>query len=242
MRRIGVFFLAFLGTFIPVAIYVSIVGVLVYELTLEQSKLALINTAQDIIPAIPMAEQFATSCQSGVDYIADAVRGPWFLLAFTISNVFMAAAPMLMTRAGLIGVRLGVGLLLTCSALVVGAHAIIYQLGGVLENGVLNCTPTFAQSLYLSLTMMSSLGFGDVIGADAVRLYVAAQAIFGFFMFGGALGLIVSSVGNGSHHEEATEQRPELEHEDEHHEPAPSEPRKAARAKVRRIRYVPLLS
>lgn len=75
-----------------------------------------------------------------------------------------------------------------------GAHALqillygitIYALASVLGNAALgqNAHPSFALSLYFSAETFTSLGYGDVVPAGALRLLAGGEALNGLLLIG----------------------------------------------------------
>jgi len=115
-----------------------------------------------------------------------------FLSSFIISSIAMAVAPMAFAALKIMSARRAAILLFIYSVLIVLSYTFIYKIGGIHQNGKIITNPSFGQSLFLSMTMMSSLGFGDIVGHSSVRHYIAFQALIGYFTLGASLGLLIN--------------------------------------------------
>lgn len=58
---------------------------------------------------------------------------------------------------------------------------------------VLGVTPDFASALYLSTITYSTVGYGDVVPAEAWRLLAALEGVTGFLMIGWSTAYLVTA-------------------------------------------------
>lgn len=137
-----------------------------------------------------------------------AVGGSIFFGAFIFATAVIASLPILLSSVKLVTATQAFIALVIATILVVTAYTVIYQSGGLYINGDYVGDPSFSSALYMSLTMTSSLGFGETLTTEPVRLYAASQAIFGFFLLGAALGIVVAGLSQRQNRED--ENRPKI--------------------------------
>lgn len=168
----------------------------------DQLSIPWISTGIPFTVQIPfpawIADTWAFLASGGEGEISGAVGGPIFLAIFSLATGFIAMWPLLLLSNRLVTPRRAVVAMILAIPGVIVAYTLIYQLGGLLVGAKSETEHDFTQALYMSMTMMSSLGFGDITGSQQVRMYIATQAIFGFFMMGAALGLTVTILSDGS--------------------------------------------
>jgi len=134
----------------------------------------------------------------GEGLIFGSVGGVGFLLAFTISNIWAVFVPIVLARSHLVSTGYAAwALAITCAVFTV-SHAFIYQIGhicevtGVVEvctSGVTSAPYEIGKAIFLSATMMTSLGFGDYLPGDDIRLYVAGQSIAGLIAISAVIAM-----------------------------------------------------
>ncbi len=89
---------------------------------------------------------------------------------------------------------LAVAVLANISIIAAICYALIYLIGGLTVEPDKNPLHDFGTALYISITTMTTLGFGDFKPSEAVRMYTAVQAMLGYICLGSAVGIIASSM------------------------------------------------
>ena len=126
--------------------------------------------------------------EQGKSLIFGAVGGLGFLVTFSMANIWATFVPILLARRRLVSVsQAAASLVLTCIFFTV-SHSFIYQIGHICEllesgktctSGLDSVPHEIGKAIFLSVTMMTSLGFGDYLPGNDIRLYVAGQSVAG---------------------------------------------------------------
>lgn len=141
----------------------------------------------------------AESSANGDSLIFGAVGGLGFLVTFSLANIWATFVPILLARRRLVSVsQASASLVLTCVLFTI-SHSFVYQIGHICElsgperlcySGLDTAPHEIGRAIFLSATMMTSLGFGDYLPGDDIRLYVAAQSVAGLVAISAVIAMM----------------------------------------------------